>query len=400
MADRGFDTGSAHGGLSGGSAHGGLGADYSGHGTGRGADTRGSFGDSGALGLEASLLSGGSSLMRRGYSALLKNCGKLIAALTALIVLLVTFTEVGFYEIGATELTANVILLLVASYVIYFSLEDAGERLGRETEEYREARRRHEAVAARVDSEMMPALRGYVEEYRAGELAGRRAAILMGAGLCEADLAEDGDRGSASKTRAYANGIYASATGHNAGAAGHNADAAGHNAGAAGHSAVTSGDREYGKDDPQSNGSQRSNESPRGKCGAGRRSRAARAAIRRAMAQRPIDVSAGILLSGGSRRGRELHNPERTKFPALLLRLIPTTICTLFTASVMLSVKDGLGASEIIEGLVRLCPLPVVALRGYSAGYLYASEEECEWMRAKTRLLESFLRTQGISVKE
>lgn len=387
MADRGFDTGSAHGGLSGGSAHGGLGADYGGHGTGRGADTRGSFGDSGALGLEASLLSGGSSLMRRGYSALLKNCGKLIAALTALIVLLVTFTEVGFYEIGATELTANVILLLVASYVIYFSLEDAGERLGRETEEYREARRRHEAVAARVDSEMMPALRGYVEEYRAGELAGRRAAILMGAGLCEADLAEDGDRGSASKTRASANGFYASASGHNMGAAGHSACVAG-------HSAVTSGDREYGKDNP------RSNRSPRSKCGAGRRSRAARAAIRRAMAQKPIDVSAGILLSGGSRRGRELHNPERTKFPALLLRLIPTTVCTLFTASVMLSVKDGLGASEIIEGLVRLCPLPVVALRGYSAGYLYASEEECEWMRAKTRLLESFLRTQGIAVKE
>ena len=325
--------------------------------------------------------------MRRGYSALLKNCGKLIAALTALIVLLVTFTEVGFYEIGATELTANVILLLVASYVIYFSLEDAGERLGRETEEYREARRRHEAVAARVESEMMPALRGYVEEYRAGELAGRRAAILMGAGLCEADLAEDGDRGSASKTQAYANGIYASAADHSAGAAGHSASAAG-------HSAVTSGDREYGKDDPRSNGS------PRSKCGTGRRSRAARAAIRRARAQRPIDVSAGILLSGGSRRGRELHNPERTKFPALLLRLMPTTICTLFTASVMLSVKDGLGASEIIEGLVRLCPLPVVALRGYSAGYLYASEEECEWMRAKTRLLESFLRTQGIAVKE
>ncbi len=386
MADRGFDTGSAHGGLSGDSTHGGLGADYGGHGTERGADTRGSSGDSGALGLEASLLSGGSGLMRRGYSALLKNCGKLIAALTALIVLLVTFTEVGFYEIGATELTANVILLLVASYVIYFSLEDAGERLGRETEEYREARRRHEAVAARVESEMMPALRGYVEEYRAGELAGRRAAILMGAGLCEADLAEDGGRGSASKTRAYANGIYASA--------------AGHNADAAGHSAVTSGDREYGKDDPRSNESPRSNGSQRGKCGAGRRSRAARAAIRRAMAERPIDVSAGILLSGGSRRGRELHNPERTKFPALLLRLIPTTVCTLFTASVMLSVKDGLGASEIIEGLVRLCPLPVVALRGYSAGYLYASEEECEWMRAKTRLLESFLRTQGIAVKD
>lgn len=339
MADRGHDGGSTHGGFGGG-GHGGIGADYGGHGTGRGTDARGGFGDVGALGLEASLLASGSGLVRRGYSALLKNCGKLIAALAAVIVLLVTFTEVGFYEIGATELTANVILLLVASYVIYFSLEDAGERLGRETDEYREARRRHEAVAARVDSEMMPALRGYVEEYRAGELAGRRAAILMEAGLCEADLAEEG----------------------------------------------------YRSESKESN--------PRDKKTAGRRSRAARAAIRRARAQRPIDVSAGILLSGGSRRGRELHNPERTKFPALLLRLIPTTVCTLFTASVMLSVKDGLGASEIIEGLVRLCPLPVVALRGYSAGYLYTSEEECEWMRAKTRLLESFLRTQGIGTKE
>ena len=72
------------------------------------------------------------TLMRRGYSALIKNCGKLIAALTAVIVVLVTFTEIGFFHLGAKEMTANVLLLLVASYIIYFSLEDAGEALGRE----------------------------------------------------------------------------------------------------------------------------------------------------------------------------------------------------------------------------------------------------------------------------
>lgn len=291
----------------------------------------------GSHSLEADLLSGGNSLVRRGYSAILKNCGKLIAALTALIVLLVTFTEVGFYEIGATELTANLLLLLVASYVIYFSLEDAGERLGRESEEYKAAKRRQDELTAKITSDMMPALREYVEDYRERELSARRAAILIVEGLCEDDLNEEDGQSI------------------NAASGAPKVDAKGK-----------------------------------------RQSRAARAAIRRARAQRPIDISAGMLLSGGSRRGRELYNPERTKFLSLVIRLIPTTVCTLFTASVMLSVKDGLGAGEIIEGLVRLCPLPVVALRGYSAGYVYASEEESEWMVAKSRLIESFLRSQGI----
>lgn len=291
--------------------------------------------------LEAGLLSGGSNLVRRGYSAILKNCGKLIAALTALVVLLVTFTEVGFYEIGAAELTANLILLLVASYVIYFSLEDAGERLGRDSEEYKAAKRRQDELTARIDSDMMPALREYIEDYRERELSARRASILMAAGLCEADLTDVRSRRE-----------------------------------------VTASDLSKADDK------------------AAKRSRAARAAIRRARAQRPIDISAGMLLSGGSRRGRELYNPERTKFLSLVVRLIPTTVCTLFTASVMLSVKDGLGAGEIIEGLVRLCPLPVVALRGYSAGFVYASEEESEWMAEKSRLIESFLRTQGVLAPE
>ena len=269
---------------------------------------------------DARLLSATDGIVKRGYSAIVKNCGKLIAALTAVTVLLVTFTEVGFYDIGTTELTANVLLLLIASYVIYFSLEDAGESLGRESDEYREAAAHLKLSCERVEGGMMVDLRRFVEEYKARELLHRRESLLLSEGLSLADL------------EAYAEGA----------------------------------------------------EAP------GRKGRA----LKKAARLRPIRLSAGDLLTGVVRHGQEIRNPERTRIPSLAARLIPTTVCTLFTASVMLGVKDGLGAAEVIEALLRLCPLPIVALRGYSAGYSYATEQECEWIRAKCRLLDAYLKTQ------
>lgn len=131
----------------------------------------------GDKGFERSLLISG-EVMRTGYSALVKNCGKIIAALTALIVLLVTFTEVGFYEIGAKELTANVVLVLVASYIIYFSLEDAGEALGRESEEYQSTLAKLTSLIDRIDVTSLGALRQYLRDYTAAELAHRRESLL------------------------------------------------------------------------------------------------------------------------------------------------------------------------------------------------------------------------------
>ena len=274
----------------------------------------------GDKGFERSLLISG-EVMRTGYSALVKNCGKIIAALTALIVLLVTFTEVGFYEIGAKELTANVVLVLVASYIIYFSLEDAGEALGRESEEYQSTLAKLTSLIDRIDVTSLGALRQYLADYTAAELAHRRESLLAAEGIPPEELKRDD---------------------------------------------LSCLDRRT------------------------------RGVIKGAKKLRPIRLGVGSLISvrGRAQAPEEIKSPEGKRLITLILRLIPTTVCTLFTASVMLGIKDGLGAAEIIESLVRLCPLPIVALRGYSAGYTYAAEAECEWMRVRCRIIEAFLKSE------
>ena len=275
--------------------------------------------DNGSFDIEHTLLAGVDGL-RRGYSAVIKNCGKLVAGLAALTVILVTFTEIGFCDFGTRELTANVLLLLVASYVIYFSLEDAGEALGRESEEYLKVQKHLSTLCESIRAEMIGELRVFVEEYVKNELRQRREAMLSVNGKTIAEYEE------------YRKG-----------------------------KAVSGRDRRI---------------------------------FRRVKGLRAIKLGAGTLLSARRGFGAEMKNPRGPKLIGLCVRLIPTTVCTVFTASIMLGIKDGLGMTEVIEGIVRLCPLPIVALRGYSQGYTYVTEKEVEWMTAKARLLEAFLRTQ------
>ena len=63
----------------------------------------------------------------------------------------------------------------------------------------------------------------------------------------------------------------------------------------------------------------------------------------------------------------------------------------IFTVSVMISLKDNMSAASVIEALIKLSTLPIIGLKGYSAGYEYVTESEIEWIETKTRLLDSFL---------
>jgi hypothetical protein len=90
-------------------------------------------------------------------------------------------------------------------------------------------------------------------------------------------------------------------------------------------------------------------------------------------------------------RTSELKNPERTKLPALVLRLVPITFGMLFTTSVMLVSRDGLTASTVIESIMRLATLPIVGFKGYSVGYTYAKRTESRWISTKTRLLRAYI---------
>ena len=265
---------------------------------------------------EDALLESG-SIMRRGYSLISENSGKLIALITALVAVLLTFAEVGLPSVVGAELGADLIVMLVASYVIYFSLEDAGERLGKSSEAYIDAERLWRERADAIGGEDVIGLRDFCISYSREELAYRRRTALLSAGLSEEDY------------RLWESG------------------------------------------------------SPTDK--------RSRRILRRISRMKPIELSPASLL-GGAVRGRasELRDPERHKLLRLALGLVPTTLCMLFTVSMMISTKSGLDAATVIGGIVKLSTLPVIAMRGYAQGYDYARLTLPAWLQTRAKLLEAF----------
>lgn len=265
-----------------------------------------------------SALLGSGHLMRRGYAYVAENVGKTVAIITSLVAVLVSFTEIGFSDFTLESVTSSMVMMLIASYVIYFSLEDAGERLGRSTEDYKSALSEYKELCEGVGADKMVAFREFLSRYTEAELSYRRGRMLSAAGLSEEDY------------QAYLDGI-----------------------------------EETG---------------------------ARRRILKKVKRAKPLNLSPALLLRRGKAYGTdEVHDPKRGKLLRLLLGLIPTTLCTLFTVSVMLRTKDEMTVSAALEAVLKLSCLPVIGLRGYSSGYVYATEGEYEWLRTKSRLLRAFL---------
>lgn len=133
------------------------------------------------------LLEEGSSV-RQSISALAANLSKVIAAITAIVAVLVTFTEVSFASLEAYDVTTTLAVLLIASYVIYFSLEEAGEKQGEEAPEYTEALARHSKLTEKITPELIPALREFAEKYAKAEAEYRRRCELLRLGYSTEDF--------------------------------------------------------------------------------------------------------------------------------------------------------------------------------------------------------------------
>lgn len=259
-------------------------------------------------------------LMRRGYTLLAENVGKAVALITAVIAVLVSFTDVGFCDLRADAFTSSVLVMLVASYIIYFSMEDAGERLGREGDEYRAAEEEYNRACAEICAQKIDGLRKYCDNYRDAELEYRRGSALLSLGLSR----EDYD--------SYCRG----------------------------------------KNVEQ------------------------KRKFKRIKKMRPISLSPALLLSRKrTREQSEVKNPADFRLPKLLLGLIPSTLCTVFTLSVMLTAKSEMTAVTVLESILKLTCLPIIALRGYSCGYSYVTGSESGWLKTKTKLLRAFLATDS-----
>lgn len=274
--------------------------------------------------IEPSILDTG-KVIRRSYSFFLENASKTIALLTGIVVTLVTFTEARMCDVTMASYTSTLILMLIASYIIYFSLEDAGEKLGRESEEYRTADEeftRRKNALAKTD---IKDLREYLITYAREELVYRQKNALLAK-----DLSYD-------EYLSWLSG------------------------------------REFDKK--------------------------ATRVFKSVKKMKPVALSPRHLLAKEKfERRAELVSPEYRKITMLVLKLIPSTVCMIFTLSVMLGAKDGMTAEFIIESLLKLSTLPIIGLKGYSQGYNYSKGDLVLWIETKSRLIDSYFTTLGQKV--
>ena len=119
------------------------------------------------------LLDTGAAIKKK-YTSLISNMGRAVALITLIVAALVTFTDIGFGDLRGEAFTSNLLLMLIASYVIYFSLENAGERLGQESEEYTAAAKKQKELCRLVTGDMIGSLRSFIENYALEELEYRK----------------------------------------------------------------------------------------------------------------------------------------------------------------------------------------------------------------------------------
>ncbi len=134
--------------------------------------------------LESGIIQADALIGKTGGS-IVRNSGKAIAAITIVLAVLLTFTEIRFSDFGSNSFTSNLVMMLIASYLMYFSLEDAGEKLGEESEEYKAALEEYRLVRKKIGSEDIEGLRDFCISYSRDELKYRRRSALTGAGLSE-----------------------------------------------------------------------------------------------------------------------------------------------------------------------------------------------------------------------
>lgn len=258
------------------------------------------------------------SLMRSNYSSMIANAGKVIAVITLAIAALVTFTDVAFSDLTSESFTTTLAVMLTSAYLMYFSLLDAGEREGEDSEEYKTAIDRYLAVRKKITPDCIDDLREFCLNYSAKELEFRRLSFL--------------------------------------------------------------GERGYSKNDFLAYKS--GNPYPR----------RAKRAFYRAERLRAVKLSPAVLLSRSHGTAKsEITDPRGKKIAGALGSLIPSTICMIFTISVILTAKEDMTLSTVIDGLVKLSALPIVGLKGLLDGYSFAKDDKSAWLSTKARLLEGFI---------
>jgi len=129
-------------------------------------------------GFEASLLESG-KIMQSTAAAIINNTAKIIALITVIISALVLFTDLEFVNFSAESFSSTLAVMLIASYLIYFSMSESGEGAAEGCEEYKRALEKCNALAASIGGDKIAKLRNCCRDYSEEELAYRRECFLI-----------------------------------------------------------------------------------------------------------------------------------------------------------------------------------------------------------------------------
>ena len=103
--------------------------------------------------------------IRKGYTSVIANAGKVIAFITLLVAVIVTFTDVAKSNHSGESFTTTLFVMLISSYLMYFSLEDTGEKEGEQTEEFKSAKDKYIIVRGKITPDSIDPLREFCLDY-------------------------------------------------------------------------------------------------------------------------------------------------------------------------------------------------------------------------------------------
>ncbi len=126
--------------------------------------------------------------VKKTVGALLNNIGKTIAIITLTVATLVTFTDISFGQFGSESFTGTLMIMTVCATVLYFSLEDAGERLGMQENEYKRAKNDYEAAKEKIKADNLESFKEYLNEIALSTRGSQQSEMLLEHGLSQSDL--------------------------------------------------------------------------------------------------------------------------------------------------------------------------------------------------------------------
>ena len=153
---------------------------------------------------ELSLLESG-EIINRGTMALVNNIGRVVAVITLVMSALVLFTDIKLADFSAESFSSTLAVMLLASYLMYFSMTEAGESAGERCAEYKSAAEKYDGLVKLVGGDKISSLRKFCKNYSADELKYRRENFLIkyGYGTDEYEAFGQGERCSRKARRIF-----------------------------------------------------------------------------------------------------------------------------------------------------------------------------------------------------